>query len=227
VKRGLRVVCVVGVASMGLLLTAGIASAGEGTFGAEDDLYETPFNTPVVLSAPAPSDNDVPEPGADDVFTEIDSLPTNGALDRVIGDEADGVTYTPDPGFTGSDQFDYAFISFFDFGEDSFEPAAFDEGECFETGSGIVCVAIATVFIEVGAPPVTTTTTTTTVAPTTTTSTTVAVAAATVAPTTTTTVAAQAQLPVTGGNGALAVIGSAAAAAGIALVAIARRRSAA
>ncbi len=224
-KRGLRVAFVASVASAAVLLTGGIASAGSTPHGAEDDLYETPFNTAIVLSAPAPSDNDTPLVESDFEGTEIVTLPASGTLSAAIGDEADGVTYTPNPGFTGSDSFVYDFVYGYDFSEnESFDVAAFHPGVCDEFGSAFVCVARATVFIEVGAPPVTTTTTT--VAPTTTTTTTVAVAAATVPPTTTTTVAAQAQLPVTGSNGALAVIGFSAAAAGAALVTLARRRHA-
>jgi LPXTG-motif cell wall-anchored protein len=166
----------------------GPAGAGESEAGARDDVYSTPFQTPLVLNAPEPTANDQSEPGADFEDSEILSQPANGTLSAPNGDPVDGVTYTPNPGFTGVDEFQYVFIYGFDFTVEQVDEP--NPVECNEFGAAVVCQSVATVTITVEAPPPTTTT----VPPTTTTVTVAAVPTTT----TSTTVAPAATLPVTG-----------------------------
>lgn len=75
---------------------------------AEDDLYETDQDVALVVAAPGVLDNDS-DPDPSDMFTVVLMTPTqHGAV--VL--QADGsFTYTPAPGFVGTDTFVYALIS--------------------------------------------------------------------------------------------------------------------
>ena len=135
-----------------------------------DDSATTEEDTPVTISVVG---NDT---GGDGSLTVVgNSDPANGSVICTTT----ACTYTPDPGFTGTDSFDYTV----------------SDADGDET-TGIVTITVepvdppATTTTTTTAPPVTTTTSTTTAAPTTTTvaptTTTVAPTTTTVAPTTTT-----------------------------------------
>jgi VCBS repeat-containing protein len=70
---------------------------------AEDDSYETPFETELSVSAPGVLDND-----SDVEDDPLGASLVQGALHGVVNLAADGsFTYTPDPGFVGYDEFRY------------------------------------------------------------------------------------------------------------------------
>lgn len=208
--RGMRCVVAGGVVAAGLFAAAGPAGAGVNV-GAVDDLYETPFETPITID---PLGNDV-LPG----FASIDG--PNFVTDPQHGTLA-GLVYTPDAGFSGTDSFDYYFTWEWDAELTAIvAQQVVDPDEC---DVEFQC-SMATVFVEVGAPPATTTTTT---APATTTTTPTTVATQVVPPTTTSTttqVAAQAELPRTGGgrSAVWAPFGAATVLAGLAAMRLGRR----
>jgi hypothetical protein len=68
-----------------------------------DDTYSTPFDTALVVAAPGILANDVSN-GGGDLAVNLLSFPTNGHLD-IRGDGS--FTYTPNPGFLGTDRFTY------------------------------------------------------------------------------------------------------------------------
>jgi hypothetical protein len=198
-----------GVAATALAVGANAAGAGV-SVGAVDDLYETPFETPVTID---PLENDVlPE------FAIIDGPhfvgePQHGTLD--------GLEYTPAAGFSGTDSFDYYFTWEWEQEVEALvAQQVFDPEEC---NIEFQC-SMATVFVEVGAPPATTTTT---VAPATTTTPTTVATQVVESTTTTTQVAAQAELPRTGGgtSRAWAPLGAATVLAGVAAMRFGRRQN--
>jgi VCBS repeat-containing protein len=68
-----------------------------------DGPYGTPFNTPITISAPGVLGNDT-DPNGDALTAVLVSGPAHGTLTL----SADGsFTYTPAPGYTGSDSFTY------------------------------------------------------------------------------------------------------------------------
>lgn len=75
---------------------------------AEDDLYETDQDVALVVAAPGVLDNDS-DPDPSDMFTVVLMTPTQHGT---VVLQADGsFTYTPVPGFSGTDTFTYALIS--------------------------------------------------------------------------------------------------------------------
>jgi large repetitive protein len=69
-----------------------------------DDAYSTPINTPLVVADPGVVSNDT-LCGTDGLVISTSS-PSHGGLSG-FDDAGGGFTYTPDPGFTGTDSFTY------------------------------------------------------------------------------------------------------------------------
>jgi large repetitive protein len=69
-----------------------------------DDAYSTPQDTPLEVADPGVVSNDT-KCGTDGLVVSTSS-PTHGTLDG-FDDSGGGFTYTPDPGFTGTDSFTY------------------------------------------------------------------------------------------------------------------------
>jgi hypothetical protein len=70
---------------------------------ANDDKYQTPANVPLTVAAPGVLDNDNKN-GGGAMTAVLWSAPSNGVLNlRSEG----GFTYTPNPGFSGTDSFSY------------------------------------------------------------------------------------------------------------------------
>ncbi len=69
-----------------------------------DDAYSTPQDTPLVVADPGVVTNDT-ICGTDGLVIS-ESSPTHGTLTN-FDDAGGGFTYTPDPGFTGTDSFTY------------------------------------------------------------------------------------------------------------------------
>ncbi len=69
-----------------------------------DDSYSTPENTALVVDDPGVVSNDI-ICGTDGLVISTSS-PTHGTLDD-FDDSGGGFTYTPDPGYTGTDSFTY------------------------------------------------------------------------------------------------------------------------
>ena len=158
--KTIRVGSAAAVAAAVIALGAGMAGAGD-VVVAVDDNYDTPFETDVQLD-PLANDN-LPMFGTD--FTIFYDTPSHGSVDGATD------IYSPDAGFTGTDEFDYSVCWNWQQVEID-QPAIASLAlipDNFDTCDG------ATIFVNVGPPP-----TTTTEAP--------------------TTVAATATLPVTGSN---------------------------
>lgn len=75
---------------------------------AVDDFYATPFETELVVDAPGVLANDRPGGANDTGFADIKTEPKNGT---VVLNQDGSFTYTPKPGFFGTDIFEYYFIS--------------------------------------------------------------------------------------------------------------------
>ena len=69
-----------------------------------DDAYSTPQDTPLDVADPGVVSNDT-KCGTDGLVISTSS-PAHGTLDG-FDDSSGGFTYTPDPGFTGTDSFTY------------------------------------------------------------------------------------------------------------------------
>jgi hypothetical protein len=70
-----------------------------------NDSYSTPENTALVVADPGVTSNDTP---CGDGLVISTSQPSHGTLAN-FDDASGGFTYTPDPGFTGTDTFQYQF----------------------------------------------------------------------------------------------------------------------
>jgi hypothetical protein len=90
-----------------------VAVAVPGTAGAQvactiavaDDSYSTMQDTPLVVDPIGVVTNDT-ICGTDGLVIS-DTQPTHGSLGGTFDDSEGGFTYTPDPGFTGTDSFTY------------------------------------------------------------------------------------------------------------------------
>jgi hypothetical protein len=177
------------------LTAADAAPRGACTIAVVDDAYSTPQDTALTVADPGVTSNDT-LCGTDGLVISA-SQPTHGTL-ADFDDSGGGFTYTPDPGFTGTDSFTY-------------------------TLEDVQSSPVGTVTLTVTEAATTSTeSTTTTTAPTTTT--TGATTSTSSAPTSTS-VAGRA-LAVTGSNaGSLAMLGLALVSAGLVSTAAARRRT--
>lgn len=71
---------------------------------ARSDTYTTPFQTPLAVAAPGVLANDVTSVGTLTAVTTLASPPSHGMVTLAA---SGAFTYTPAPGFTGSDSFSY------------------------------------------------------------------------------------------------------------------------
>ncbi|WP_175402842.1 Ig-like domain-containing protein [Mangrovivirga cuniculi] len=69
------------------------------------DVFTTPENTPLIVAAPGHLANDY-DPNGDPITWISYSFPENGTMSNTTSDG--GFTYTPNPGFSGIESFEYA-----------------------------------------------------------------------------------------------------------------------